>query len=198
MVSVRLRASPFGRSRHSALIIEDDEVRLVMPNVLAEDWVIPRQQIGWLYEAEVRPSDPPEAAPAVFPRMLTLITNRSFRPNTTLVFTKPQRVPPRKPGSGVGPMPFSVDESRQGVWADGALVTVDHKGKAREALVQGEITSYPSLPRAVAGIYGTAANPRLDRTEMQDPLGGTQEGEGLIGPGPFWGRPEPVASSLQV
>jgi hypothetical protein len=157
MVSVRLRASPFGRSRHSALIVEDHEVRLVMPNVLAEDWVIPRQRIGWLCEAEVRASEPPEAAPAVFPRMLALITNRSFRPNTTLVFTELQRVSPCKPGSGVGPMPFSVDESRQGVWVDGALVTVDHKGKAREALVQREITSYPSLPRAIASIYGTAA-----------------------------------------
>jgi hypothetical protein len=186
VVTIRLRASAFGKSSNSALSIDGSVVRLYMPNVLVEEWVVPRNEVSWLSGD----GENPPIVPAIIPRMLLLTTNREFHPNTTLFFSEPQRMVPRTK-KVIGRMPISVEESLRGVWADGVLITVDHRKRADAALRATGLAAFPSLPLAVAHFYGTLQNPIVDMTRLQPPID-ARGGEGLIESGGFWLRPEPV------
>jgi len=183
MLTLRLQ----GLTRKYWLVIDDREVRLNAPNVLSTVWEIPRAEVSWIGDED----PPPDTDPAVAPRILPLVTNRSFGLNLALFFTRPQRVVPRTKKT-VGPMPFSVEESIQGVWADGVMVTVLKRKRAMAELRDTDLIRFGSLPEAVARTYGTVEQPLLDGSHVQPPVDAQGEWS-LTVEGAFWHRPEPVA-----
>lgn len=131
--------------------------------------------------------------PAIVPRMLPLISNRMFPPNMTLFFSQPQRMPPRAKRV-IGSMPVAVEESLQGVWTDGVLITVSDQKRAVATLRASGPAEFPSLSQAAAHFYGTLAHPKIERSDLQDPVDERSD-DALTEPGSFWHQEAPVARS---
>ena len=140
MITLRLE----GLTRKYVMEIDDEVVRLIVPKVLSTKWDVSRDQVAWIGDE----APPPEILPAVAPRILPLVTNRNFRLNFALFFRSPQRVVVRT-NKRIGPMPFSVEESIQGVWADGAAVTILKRTRALAVLQSSGISTCGSPEEAV-------------------------------------------------
>jgi len=197
LITLRLEAM----TRKHTLAIDDSVIRVNVPGVLTLEWVIPRDVVSWIGGQDA----PPDADPAVAPRVIAVMGKMMVRPNPNLAlfFSKPQRVVPIKKNLQF-PMPFSAEDSTSGVWVDGIALQVLKPKRAIAALHDSGLSTYGSLAEAIAHAYGTIEQPLLDASQMQSPVAAPKNSGALGGgteaiwePGPCWYQPEPVARSIQ-
>jgi hypothetical protein len=158
---LRLSAATVGPGKKSSLVIGESEIRIYAPEIFSREWVIPRQEVSWSRSI----AEKGDVVPAVVPRMLPLVTHAQFRLNLVMFFAKPQRIPPIE--RAISSVPFTVEESQQGVWADGIVLSVESSKKARLALTTFGVRDFASLPEAARQIYGSLESPMLEPSEMQ-------------------------------
>jgi hypothetical protein len=206
MVEIELCRSRI--TRRGSLVVDDDAIRIVLPMVLVEPWVIPVTDVTWVdplgaaapggADASTAAAGGADAAvaaptPAIIPRIPVLRDYQDQEGNLILVFKRPRLVPPVRGRQSMDrTVPFKVSATRdQRVWAEGIAVCARKVEVAYSELRTTKLESVAALAQAVAARYGTLTAPSVGPADLQP--GWQVSGDVLATRGDYWYDPRPVA-----